>query len=168
MIAQIIGLFVIVILLLMCYLCTLKVRKIIIFGMYIVAILGFIAYCEYDIKNTDKVRSEVVVDFQKAEVADKSTEIIDDTEMIDAKEQAELEEYDTVLKVVDTSGNSKEVPAHIIVGNNNEIVNVTLENAELDSLESEEEFESYEAIALLFTIMLVIIFVCVVCVTTMR
>lgn len=33
-----------------------------------VAILGFIVYCKYDIENTDKLRSEVTVDFQKEEI----------------------------------------------------------------------------------------------------
>lgn len=158
MIARIIGFFVIIILLLLCYLCTLKVRKIIIFGMYIVAMLGLIAYF--------KLRSEVTVGFQKEENANESTEMIDDTEMLDAKEQAV--EYDMVLKVVDASGNSREVPAHIIVGNNNEIVEVTLENTELDLFESEEEFGSYEEIALLFAIMLAIVFVLAVCAAAMR
>lgn len=145
----------------------------IILGLHILIMLGLLAYCECYARNTDKLRNEGTVAFQDVEAADESTgaidatERIDVTETIDAKEQTEPEEYDVVLTVVDASGNSREVPVHIIAGDNNEIVEVTLENVELDSLESEEEFGSYEEIALLFAIMLVIICVLEACAATM-
>lgn len=133
-------------------------RKNIILGLYILVMLGFIGYCEYEVRNTDKLRSEWTATFQEAETADKSTEVIDGTETIDGKEQAEPEEYDTVLTVVDASGNSREVPVHIIVGDMNGIEDITLENTESDSLESEEALGSAE-IACLF--IMILVFVCV-------
>lgn len=146
-------------------------RTNIILGLYILVILGLLAYCEYDVRNTDKLRGDGTVAFQDIEAADESnevkdeTEMLDITEMIDAKEQAEPEEYDTVLTVVDASGNSRKVSVHIIVGDMNGIEDITLENTESDSLESEEALESAE-IAWLFIMILVFVCVPAVCVAT--
>lgn len=90
-------------------------RTNIILGLYILLMLGLLAYCEYDVRNTDKLRSEGTVAFQDVEAADESTgaidatEMIDVTETIDATEQAESEKYEIVLIVVDASRERMEI-----------------------------------------------------------
>lgn len=133
--------------------------KNIILGLHILIMLGLLAYCECYARNTDKLRNEGTVAFQDVEAADESTGVKD------AKEQAETEEYDMVLTVVDASGNSRKVPVHIIVGDMNGIEDITLENTESDSLESEEALGSAE-IVWLFTMILFFVCMPAICVAT--
>lgn len=102
---------------------------------------GETLFAEDIITNVTELSGEVTVAFQEAEAASAETEVVDGTEMIDATEQGEdifpetgsfivgdvtcsnaeiiypeTGEYDTVLTVADASGNSTEVPVHIVVG----------------------------------------------------
>lgn len=105
---------------------------------------GETLHAEDIITNVNELSGEVTVAFKEAVAVDAPTEAVNGTEMVDATEQAVLEEdifsetnsfvigdvtcsnaeivyaevgeYDTALTVADASGNSTEVSLHIVVG----------------------------------------------------